>query len=76
MENTIQDKLLKFPLFNDIKKEQLSTLVLCLKPKIHTYDRNDLIVIAGEEFDSIGLLMEGEATNKENISGSYHDDQN
>jgi CRP-like cAMP-binding protein len=69
--NIIHEEILKFPLFSNISSNELSSLQLCLKPRIRTYKRNEYITIAGEKFDSIGLFLEGEATvNKENLSGN------
>jgi CRP-like cAMP-binding protein len=67
----IDDELRKSPLFKEINDEELSSLLYCLKPKIYMYKRNDYITIAGNKFDSIGILLQGEATvNKENTSGN------
>jgi CRP-like cAMP-binding protein len=63
--------LSKSPLFEGISGDQLELLLNCLKPKIETYKRNDLIAIAGNKFDSLGILLQGEATiNKENALGN------
>jgi len=63
--------LTKSPLFDGIAGEQLESLLNCLRPRIEMYKRNDLITIAGDRFDSMGILLEGEATvNKENALGN------
>lgn len=33
----------------------------CLEPKLSTYKKNDFITIAGEKFESVGIMLEGEA---------------
>jgi len=59
------------PLFKEICYEDLSSLINCLNPVVRIYKRNSYITLAGEKFDSFGLLLQGEATvNKENASGS------
>lgn len=67
----IYEDLSKSPLLKEITNNDLSSLLYCLKPKIHMYKRNDYITIAGNRFDSIGILLRGEATvNKENAAGN------
>lgn len=67
----IQEELFMFPLFSNMSKSELAALLLCLKPKIRMYQRYEYIAIAGEEFDSFGLFLQGEATaSKENLSGN------
>ncbi|MDI3481306.1 MAG: hypothetical protein PWQ97_961 [Tepidanaerobacteraceae bacterium] len=62
---------LNSPLFTGIAKEELTSLLNCLNPKICSYKKNDYITIAGNNFDSVGILLEGEATvNKENAAGN------
>lgn len=71
MDNMVREDMLKFPLFSGIESKELPSMLLCLKPIIRTFNRNDFIAIAGDEFDSIGLFLQGEATvNKENVSGN------
>ncbi len=67
----IDKELLKCPLFHGIEIDELSSLLYCLKPKIRMYKKNDFIKVAGDKFDSIGIILQGEATvNKENIAGN------
>jgi len=62
---------LNSPLFTGIAREELISLLNCLNPKICSYKKNDYITIAGNKFDSVGVLLEGEATvNKENAAGN------
>jgi len=64
-------ELRKSTLFRGINDEELSYLLNCLNPKIIEYKKNDYIAIAGDRFDSIGILLKGEASIiKENASGS------
>lgn len=71
MFKKIDKGLSESPLFKDITNNDLSSLLYCLKPKIHMYKRNGYIAIAGDRFDSIGIILQGEATvNKENAAGN------
>ncbi len=64
-------ELRKSTLFRGINDEELSNLLNCLNPKIIEYKKNDYIAVAGDRFDSIGILLKGEASIiKENASGS------
>ncbi len=59
------------PLFAGISDQELLYLLDCLKPKIYTYKRNDYITVEGNRFDSIGILLCGEAAvSRENASGN------
>ncbi|MBM7867426.1 cyclic nucleotide-binding domain-containing protein [Heliobacterium gestii] len=49
------------PLFNGLTPEVVKAMQVCLEPKIARYKRNDVIAFAGEAFDSIGILLTGEA---------------
>ncbi|MCR4429747.1 MAG: Crp/Fnr family transcriptional regulator [Tepidanaerobacteraceae bacterium] len=62
---------LNSPLFAGISGEERVSLLNCLNPKIASYKKNDYIIIAGDKFDSVGILLEGEATVvKENAAGN------
>ena len=63
--------LMKTDLFNGIDEEDLITLLHCLQPKLYRYSKNDYIIMAGEEFLSIGMVVNGEvAVTKENAAGN------
>jgi len=67
----IDKELVKSPLFHGIESDELESLLYCLKPKIHMYEKNEYIKIAGDKFDSIGIVLQGEVTvNKENVAGN------
>lgn len=58
-------------LFHNIERKDLSTLLNCLKPRILLYKKYDYIAKEGDSFDSIGIILKGEATvSKESLSGS------
>mgnify|MGYP000890736703 FL=1 len=63
--------LKKCELFDDISLDEISSLVSCLCPVIQNFGRNDFIVKSGDEFHSIGIVLEGEASvYKETLSGN------
>lgn len=58
-------------LFRGIKKEEISSLLKCLTPKIQSYGKNESIVNSGEAIDRFGIILEGEAIIvKENAQGN------
>lgn len=63
--------LLKCDLFENIDKNELKTLLGCLKPVVQTYPKNAFPVRSGDRLDSLGIVLEGEASVlKESISGN------
>lgn len=61
----------KSPLFYGIKRDEIITMLQCLTPKIHTYNKNECIVNSGESIDRFGIVLEGEAIIvKENAEGN------
>ena len=64
------ETLSKIELFNGIEKEDLDMMLKCLRPKLCTYKKNELITLEGNEFIGIGIIIKGEAiVIKENIDG-------
>lgn len=63
--------LKKTPLFNGIDEDELLTMIKCINPKIVSYKKNDYIALAGEKFNSLGIIAEGEASiSMENAAGN------
>jgi CRP-like cAMP-binding protein len=63
--------LTKTSLFRDITAEDLNTMLGCLKPKLGVFKKNSYIAIAGDHFESIGILLSGQAALiKENAAGN------
>ena len=63
--------LKKAGLFQGVTTPDLLTMLGCLEPKLNTYRRNDFIAVSGEKFESVGILLQGEATViKENATGN------
>jgi len=63
--------LKKVPLFNGINDNELLTMLKCIEPRIVTYKKNEYIALAGEKFNSIGIIAQGEASiSKENAAGN------
>ena len=70
MEN-YRDIVSKTDLFYGIEKEDIQAMLNCLKPRVCSYDRNDYIVRGGDAFESLGIVLKGEATvSKENAAGN------
>ena len=65
------DAVTKITLFHGIEKEDLQAMLNCLKPKVCSYNKNDYIVTGGDAFESLGIVLKGEATvSKENAAGN------
>lgn len=58
-------------LFQGVTTPDLLTMLGCLEPKLTAYRKNDFITISGERFESVGIMLEGEAVViKENVAGN------
>ncbi len=69
--NSYAGTLTKASLFKGIETGDLRTMLGCLEPKLACYRKNDFIAISGERFESIGIMLEGEAVViKENAAGN------
>ncbi|MCX7773942.1 MAG: Crp/Fnr family transcriptional regulator [Clostridia bacterium] len=63
--------LIKCELFHGIEREQLSSLLSCLKPQLQSYSRQDFVVKPGDSLESLGIVLKGEASVlKESLSGN------
>ncbi|MHB8126158.1 MAG: cyclic nucleotide-binding domain-containing protein [Desulfitobacteriaceae bacterium] len=63
--------LTKTSLFQDIQANDLNTMLGCLQPKLSEFKKNSFIAIAGDSFESMGILLNGEAALiKENAVGN------
>jgi CRP-like cAMP-binding protein len=63
--------LLNCELFRNIDRDDLASMLQCLKPRIFNYEKNRYIAMAGEKFKSVGIVLEGEAmAYKENAAGT------
>ncbi|MGI6123238.1 MAG: Crp/Fnr family transcriptional regulator [Acetivibrionales bacterium] len=71
MDENYLPALLKCELFNNIGEDELKPLLGCLKPLFQCYPKNAIVVRNGERLDSLGIVLEGEASvYKESISGN------
>ena len=71
MDEIYLPALLKCELFNNIGKDELKSLLTCLKPLVQTYPKNAIVVRNGEKLDSLGIVIEGQASIfKDSISGN------
>lgn len=58
-------------LFDGIEIEEINSMLSCLKPQIAKYSKGECIVLTGDDFDRIGIILEGEASvMKENVAGN------
>lgn len=65
------DIIKESPLFYGIKKDEINSLLKCLSPKIHSFNKNECIVNSGESINRFGIVLEGEAAIlKENAAGN------
>lgn len=63
--------LTKCALFQGIETDELGVMIQCLKPKMSSYKRNEIIATAGDKFNGIGFILSGEAVvAKENAAGN------
>ncbi|MDL2257881.1 Crp/Fnr family transcriptional regulator [Eubacteriales bacterium OttesenSCG-928-K08] len=58
MEKTI---LLNCPLFADIEKSDLDSLLICLQARFYDYKRDDFIFRVGEHAVNVGVVLSGSA---------------
>lgn len=64
------DILSKNKLFQDMTKDDINVILNCIKPKISKFKKNEFIAINGDDFKSVGILLEGNAiVVKENVAG-------
>lgn len=63
--------LLKTSLFKDIEPDDLNTMLNCLQPKLARFKKNGYIAVAGDCFESMGIMLSGQAALiKENAAGN------
>lgn len=66
-----EEVLSKVELFKSMKSDDIMKMLVCLKPKISYYKKNENITIAGDDFNGIGIVLEGEVmVTKENAAGN------
>lgn len=65
------DVLTQVELFLGIEEHDLADMLLCLMPKLSKYKKGETLAIAGDPFQGIGIVLEGEILiAKENAAGS------
>ena len=63
--------LLRIPLFHNIQSDELQVMLECLKPVIRTYRKGDIVVLAGEPYHGVGMVLSGcVSIMKDTASGS------
>lgn len=64
------DTLIKVELFKDIEKDELKSILCCLRPQIRSYNKNELIAIEKQKLTGIGIVLEGEVlVGKDTLAG-------
>ncbi|TCO71835.1 Crp/Fnr family transcriptional regulator [Marinisporobacter balticus] len=62
--------LIKVRLFENIERDALNKMLLCLNPNKVAYKKKAYITIAEDKFTGIGIIVEGEViVTKENVAG-------
>lgn len=58
-------------LFEDIEKDELAKMLMCINPNVVSYKKKECITISENKFDGIGIVVEGEViVTKENAAGN------
>ncbi|MDP4183085.1 MAG: cyclic nucleotide-binding domain-containing protein, partial [Bacillota bacterium] len=71
MQEKYINTLHKSPLFGGIEHDELVEMLKCLKPNIISYKKNEYIALSGDKFNSVGIVLDGEAAiSKENAAGN------
>lgn len=61
----------KIALFKGIPLENINMMLECMRPRYSFYDKNEYITSFGDDFDSIGVMISGEAiVIRENAAGN------
>lgn len=64
------NSLKKVVLFRELDKDELITMLMCIRPSAASYKKKEYITNTGEEFTGIGIIVEGKAVvTKENAAG-------
>ncbi len=61
MEQKYLNILSSMPLFHDIEKDKLESILQCLQPVIRCYPEDDMIALEGEPLYGIGLMLSGQS---------------
>jgi len=63
--------LLKCELFEGFDDFQLTAMLECFSPKLYSFKKGDFIVMAGEPYYGLGIMVEGSAVvSKDNAAGN------
>lgn len=64
------NSLTKVKLFEDLDKDELITMLMCISPSVSSYKKKEYITNTGEDFTGIGIIVEGKViVTKENAAG-------
>lgn len=65
------DILSQSPLFKGIPPEELNIMLECMMPGVRKYEKNENIILAGDNFLGLGIILSGKAAViKESAAGS------
>ncbi|SCP95294.1 cAMP-binding domain of CRP or a regulatory subunit of cAMP-dependent protein kinases [Anaerobium acetethylicum] len=53
------DLLMETPLFGNIKKEELDSMLTCLKPYVKSFKKGNYITHSGDDIKSVGVVLQG-----------------
>lgn len=71
MEDTRLKVLQRVEIFNNIESKELRMILNCISPKFVKYEKNEMIALAGESFEGMGIVISGEVmVIKENVAGN------
>ncbi len=71
IEQNVLEALQASPLFNQINREEIQSMLHCLNPRIQKYRKGVTVANFGETFFGIGIVVEGEIViAKESIAGN------
>ncbi len=63
--------LTKCELFEGFEKIQLLSMLECIGPRLNSYNKGDYLVLSGDKYTGIGIIVEGNAViSKENAAGN------
>lgn len=55
----MEEILMKCSLFENMKPDEITELLRCLRVEKKKYSKNDMVFTAGDEIRSVGVLLEG-----------------
>jgi CRP-like cAMP-binding protein len=73
MYEEYKQDLLNSLIFEKIEEQELMSILTCLKPRIKTFNKDEIIVIENDQYEGLGIILSGEVlVTKENEVGERH----